>query len=72
MLHVHLEFEPPFSFSNVSIEIQEARANTYDDMEHSWETYWVTKEEFLKCVHGCYVCDAGDQGSCSSTDPGHN
>lgn len=40
----------------------------YDDMELRYTVCWETGEDFLKCFHGDYVCDASDQGYCGPED----
>jgi hypothetical protein len=36
----------------------------YDNMELADHTCWNTGGTILRCKHGNYICDAGDQGTC--------
>jgi len=67
---VHVNFDLPFTLNDVRISINEAQAHPeYQNMELADAICWQTGETFLKCVHGSYVCDARDQGTCSELDP---
>ena len=62
----------PISAESFNIEMNEAKANgegdIYEDAELAYQTCWVTGRQFLKCVHGDYVCDVSDQGYCGGSD----
>lgn len=69
MVNFQVDIKSPFFKSDINISLNEAKAQVYDDAELEYHTCWVTGEPFLRCVHGSYVCDVSDQGTCSSTDP---
>jgi hypothetical protein len=70
MVTVQVDFEMPFTIKDLAITANEAQAHPqYQDMELADAMCWETGETFLKCVHGSYVCDVRDQGTCSGTDP---
>lgn len=64
---IQVDFQFPITDDTFKIEMNEAKAGiVYDDAELAYKTCWVTGRQFLKCVHGNYVCDAADQGACST------
>ncbi len=63
-IKANLDF--PITMENFQVTSNEAKANLYVDMELADRTCWVTGETILMCVHGNYVCDSVDQGTCSS------
>ena len=65
---VQVDFQFPITDDTIKIEMNEVKAgdpgDLYDDAELAYQTCWVTGRQFLKCVHGDYVCDVSDQGYC--------
>lgn len=62
---VNLDF--PITMDDFKVTSNEAKAAMYVDMELADRTCWVTGQRILMCVHGEYVCDSGDQGTCSGS-----
>lgn len=73
MINIEVDVNHPFSLENVNIEItmNEAQARqNYEPAHLADEICWATGDPFLICRYGGAICNAGDQGSWSSTDPG--
>lgn len=62
---IQVDFQFPITDDTFDIEMNEVKAgDLYEDAELAYKTCWVTGRQFLKCVHGDYVCDVSDQGYC--------
>lgn len=75
MITIEVDVDYPISLENVNIEFSmdeaEARQN-YEPAHLADQICWETGDPFLICRYGGAVCNASDQGSCSSEDREEN